>query len=159
MSCKLERERGEGKDKPVFKYAVLGASNADRIGDVLEEMKKDVIKLTKGGWRPSKQGVAEMREMMKDADLEGRVVILYGLDNGVFYSEDEDADRALQKADEGGTYHIVGKTELATQKQVRGLVANCEPILDRVKDNKKMLVSAGVRYYAGSLAAWWRDTV
>ncbi len=116
----------------------------------MEEMKKDVVKLTKGGWRPSKQGLAEMLEMMKDVDLEGRVVILYGLDNVVFYSEDDVGDRALPKADESGTYHIVGKTELATQKQVRGLVANCEPILDRVKDNKKMLVSAGVRYYRES---------
>jgi hypothetical protein len=150
VSGRLEMERGEGKEKPVYKYAVLGASNADRLGDVLVGMKKDVVKVTKGGWRPSKQGVAEMLEMMKDVDLEGRVIILYGLDNGVFYSEDEDGDRSLPKADESGTYHIVGKTELATQKQVKGLVANCEPILDKVKDNKKMLVSAGVRYYRES---------
>ncbi len=27
---------------------------------------------------------------------------------------------------------------------------NCEPILDRVKDNKKMIVSAGVRYFRES---------
>jgi hypothetical protein len=144
---KLEMERGEGKDKPVFKYAVLGASNADRVGDVLRGMKKDVVKLTKGGWRPSKQGVAEMLEMMKDVELEGRVVIIYGLDNGVFYAEDEDGDRALPKADSRGTYHVVGKTELATQKQVRGLVANCDPILERLKENRKLLVSAGVRFY------------
>ena len=99
VSGRLEMERGEGKEKPVYRYAVLGASNADRIGDVLEGLKKDVVKITKGGWRPSKQGVAEMLEMMKDVDLEGRVVILYGLDNSVFYSEDSQGQ--ARQADPG----------------------------------------------------------
>jgi hypothetical protein len=44
---------------------------------------KDVIKVMKGGWRPSKKVVAEIVEMMAGLDLEGRIVILYGMDNGV----------------------------------------------------------------------------
>ncbi len=76
---------------------VMGGSNADRVGDMLEERGKDVIKLTKGGWRPSKQGVQDMVEIMGKVDLEGRVVILYGMDNATFYAEDEDGDRALPK--------------------------------------------------------------
>jgi hypothetical protein len=78
----------------LFKYAVIDASNADRVGDILKESGKDVVKLTKGGWRPSKKGVAEMVEKIVRVDLEGRVVILYGMDNGVYYEEDEDGDRA-----------------------------------------------------------------
>ncbi len=41
-----------------------------------------MVKLTKGGWHPSKKGVAEIVEKMMGVDLEGRVVILYGMDNG-----------------------------------------------------------------------------
>jgi hypothetical protein len=37
---------------------------------------KDVIKMRKGGWRPSKKGVSDLLELMKDKDLEGRVVVL-----------------------------------------------------------------------------------
>jgi hypothetical protein len=130
VSSKLQLSR-EGRDgKPVTKYAVMGRSNADRVGDVLEERGKDVIKLTKGGWRPSKQGVQDMLEMMGKVKLEGRVIILYGMDNATFYAEDEDGDRALPKPDKDNKYHVVGKVEVATKKQGRGLVHNCEPILE-----------------------------
>jgi hypothetical protein len=125
----------------------MGGSNADRVGDMLEERGKDVIKLTKGGWRPSKQGVQDMVEMMEKVDLEGRVVILYGMDNATFYAEDEDGDRALPKPDKDSKYHVVGKVEVATAKQARGLIHNCEPILVRLKDNKMVLVTPGVRFF------------
>jgi hypothetical protein len=141
----LSREGGEGR--PVTKYVVMGGSNADRVGDMLEERGKDVIKLTKGGWRPSKQGVQDMVEMMEKVDLEGRVAILYGMDNATFYAEDEDGDRALPKPDKDNKYHVVGKVEVATAKQARGLVHNCEPILVRLKGNKMVLVTPGVRFF------------
>jgi hypothetical protein len=147
VSSKLQLSR-EGRDgKPVTKYAVMGRSNADRVGDVLEERGKDVIKLTKGGWRPSKQGVQDMLEMMGKVKLEGRVIILYGMDNATFYAEDEDGDRALPKPDKDNKYHVVGKVEVATKKQGRGLVHNCEPILEQLQENKMVLVTPGVRFF------------
>ncbi len=114
---------------------------------VFNQILKDVIKLTKGGWRPSKQGVQDMAEMMGKVDLEGRVVILYGMDNATFYAEDEDGDRALPKPDKDKKYHVIGKVEVATAKQARGLIHNCEPILVRLKDNKMVLVTPGVRFF------------
>jgi len=69
------------------------------------------------------------------------------MDNGVYYEEDEDGDRALPKADDKGKYHLNGKVELATQKQARSLVNNCELILEKVKENRKLLVTPGVRFY------------
>jgi hypothetical protein len=50
-----------------------------------------------------------MLELMKDKDLEGRVVVLYGMDNGVYYEEDEDGDRSLPKAVENVKFHVNGK--------------------------------------------------
>jgi hypothetical protein len=52
-------------------------------------MGKDVVKVTKSGWRPSKKGVEETLQMLMGKDLEDRIVILYGMDNSVFYEEDE----------------------------------------------------------------------
>ncbi len=147
VSSQLGMLREGGKVQPTFKYVVIGASNADRVGDILKASGKDVIKVTKGGWRPSKAGVAEMVGKMVGLDLEGRIAIIYGMDNGVYYEEDEDGDRALPKADEKGKYHVVGKVELATQKQAKSLFGNCEPILDKLQDNRKMIVTPGVRFF------------
>ncbi len=58
VSSKLQLSREGGDGKPVTKYTVMGGSNADRVGDVLEERGKDVIKLTKGGWRAFQTGGA-----------------------------------------------------------------------------------------------------
>jgi hypothetical protein len=69
----------------------------------MKEMGKDVVKVTKKGWRPSKQGVADMLELIGKADLTDRIVILYGMDNGTFYAEDEDGDRALPKPGKMGS--------------------------------------------------------
>ncbi len=38
-----------GEEKPVYKYAALGGSNADRLGDAMVAMGKDVVKVTKSG--------------------------------------------------------------------------------------------------------------
>jgi len=88
-----------------------------------------------------------MLALMAGKDLDGRIVILYGLDNGVYFAEDEEGDRSQPKPDEKGVYHVKGRVELATEKQAKGLLANCDPILDRVSENRKMLVAPGVRHY------------
>jgi hypothetical protein len=145
-SC-LDHSRVGGVAQVVYKYAVLGGSNADRLGDAMKVMGKDVVKVTRSGWRPSKKGVEDMLRMMDGKDLEGRIIILYGMDNGVFYAEDEDGDRSLPKADEQGKYHVAGKVELATQKQAKVLFGNCLTILERVKGCRKLLMAPGVRYF------------
>ncbi len=48
MSGRLLFSREGGEGKPDTKYVVMGGSNADRLGDMLEERGKDVVKLTKG---------------------------------------------------------------------------------------------------------------
>ncbi len=95
VSGNLDYSRAGGEEKPVYKYAVLGGSSADRLGDAMVAMGKDVVKVTKSGWRPSKKGVEEMLQLLAGKDLGDRIVILYGMDNGVFYEEDEDGDRSL----------------------------------------------------------------
>jgi hypothetical protein len=49
VSSRLRLSRVGGEGRPVTKYVVMGSSNAGRVGDMLEERGKDVIKLTKGG--------------------------------------------------------------------------------------------------------------
>ncbi len=68
----------------VYKYGVLGASNAGKLGEALKSKGKDVVVVAKGGWRPSKQGVEELLKEMDWKISEDRVVIFYGMDNAVF---------------------------------------------------------------------------
>ncbi len=89
----------------------------------------------------------DILEMMGKADLVGRVVIIYGMDNGMFYAEDEDGDRALPKPRKDGVYHVKGKLEVATEKQAKGLVYNCDKILEILVENNKNLVTPEVRFF------------
>jgi hypothetical protein len=87
--------------------------------------------------------------MVRKVDLTARVVIIYGMDNRTFYAEDEDGDRALPKPGKDGIYmyHVKGKVEVATEKQAKGLVYNCEKILEILVENNKILVTPGVRFF------------
>jgi hypothetical protein len=140
------RDRIEGLVK-VYKYGVLGASNAGKLGEALKSKGKDVVVVAKGGWRPSKQGVEELLKEMEGKISEDRIVIFYGMDNAVFYEEDEDGDRSLPKPDDKKVYHVKGKVELATEKQAKALMANCKPVMDKAEGNRKLVLSPGVRFY------------
>ncbi len=74
-------------------YVMLGGSNCDRLGDTLVAMDKTVLKITKGGWRPTRQAVEAMVEAIKGKVDKSVVVVLMGLDNGSCYEEGEDETR------------------------------------------------------------------
>jgi hypothetical protein len=109
-------------------------------------MGKEVIKVTKGGWRPTRQAVEEMVEAIKDKVDKSAVVVLMGLDNGAYYEEDEEGTRRLPRKEEENKYHVEGKLVMASPRQVVGLVMNCREELDEVAENRKVLVGPGPRY-------------
>ncbi len=43
--------------------------------------------------------------------------------------------------------HVVGRVELASPRQVKGLLRNCGPILEKLRGNKKVILSLTVRYF------------
>jgi hypothetical protein len=45
----LDLAREGGRVQPEYKYVIIGASNADRVGDIMKELGEDVLKITKGG--------------------------------------------------------------------------------------------------------------
>jgi hypothetical protein len=70
------------------------------LRDTLAAMGKEVIKVTKGGWRLTRQAVEEMVEAIKYKVDKSAVVVLMGLDNGAYYEEDEEGTRRLPRKDE-----------------------------------------------------------
>jgi hypothetical protein len=76
------------------------------------------------------------------------VVIILGMDNGMYYEENEEGDRSFPKPDKEGYYHVVGRVEIASPRQVMGLLQrNCGPIFEKLRGNKKVILSLTVRYY------------
>ncbi len=74
-------------------------------------------------------------------------MIMMGLDNGLYYGEQEDGGRALPKQGEDKKFHVEGRVEVGTRKQAKGLLGHCLPILDRYEKNRKVLLSPTVRWY------------
>ncbi len=72
---------------------------------------------------------------------------MMGMDNGIFYEENEDGGRALPKRGEDGGFHVEGRLEVGTAKQAKGLLRNCMPIVERYAGNKKVFLSPTVRFY------------
>ncbi len=90
-------------------YVVWGGSNAGRLADVMGKMGLKVVKVTQGGWRPSKQSVEKMMEELEGKVRKQAVLIMMGMDNGLFYEESEDGSRSLPKRDKEGVWHVEGR--------------------------------------------------
>jgi hypothetical protein len=128
-------------------YRMLGGSHCDRLGDTLAAMGKTVVKLTQSGWRPTRQNVENMVEKLGGEVSKEEVIVLFGLDNGTFYEEDEeDGTRRLPRRDEKGQYHVVGKLVVAAPRQVVGQLKGCREVTDLVSENRKVLFGPGPRY-------------
>jgi hypothetical protein len=147
VSEKLEGSREKVSQSNTSEIVCLGGSNADRLGDVLAHLGYSVVKITKAGWKPTRKGVEEMVQMMGNQISEDAVVIMFGLDNCTFYEENEEGDRSFPKPDKDGHYHVDGRVEVASPRQVKGLMRNCAPIFEKLRRNKKMLLSPTVRYF------------
>jgi hypothetical protein len=141
----LDREKVE----PVVEneYVVWGSSNGGRLADVMVKMGFKVVKVTEGGWRPNKASVAKMMKEMEGKVNPGATLIMMGLDNGMYYGEQEDGGRALPKQGEDKKFHVEGRVEVGTRKQAKGLLGHCLPILDRYERNRKVLLSPSVRWF------------
>jgi hypothetical protein len=147
VSEKLEGSREKVSQSNTSEIVCLGGSNADRLGDVLAQLGYRVVKITKAGWKPTRKGVEEMVELMGDQISEDAVVIMFGLDNCTFYEENEEGDRSFPKPDTDGHYHVDGRVEVASPRQIKGLLKNCAPIFEKLRRNKKVILSPTVRYF------------
>ena len=116
----LDREKVEAVVEN--EYVTWGSSNGGRLADVMTKMGFKVVKVTEGGWRPNKVSVAKMMKEMEGKVSPGATLIMMGLDNGLYYGEQEDGGRALPKQGEDKKFHVEGRVEVGTRKQAKGVV-------------------------------------
>jgi hypothetical protein len=53
--------------------------------------------VTQGGWRPSKQSIEKTMKELEGKVSKQAVMVMMGMDNGMFYEESEDGGRALPR--------------------------------------------------------------
>jgi hypothetical protein len=107
--------------------------------DVMAKMGLKVVKIS--------QSVEKMLGEMNRKVRKQAVLIMMGMDNGIFYEENEDGGRVLPKRDEEGVFHLEGRLEVGTAKQAKGLLRNCLPIVEKYAGNKKVFLGPTVRFY------------
>jgi hypothetical protein len=114
----------------------------------MESMGRKVDKACIKGWRLTKNGVKEMVEMEEKKVDKDSVIIFMGLDNGLYYAEDEDGERTLPKKDKEGKFHVEGQVQVASNKHARNLVENCKPLMEAILGHcKKVINGPLVRYF------------
>jgi hypothetical protein len=87
-------------------------------------------------------GGAVGKKVIKDS-----VVIFMGLDNGLYYAEDEDRERTLPEKDKEDKFLVEGQVQPASCKHARSLVDNCSPLWELLAGVKKVIGGPLARYF------------
>ena len=124
VSNNLVLDRAGVKPKKTAKYTVLGGSNADRLGRVMKNLGNEVVRVTSPGWRPTEKEVEEMMDGLKGKVLKESTVIVMGMDNSMFYAEDENGESTLPRKDKNNHYHVAGSVQVASCRRAKQLVGN-----------------------------------
>ena len=75
-------------------------------------------------------------------------MVMMGLDNGVFYQEDEEEGKlTLPTADAKGTYHVKGSLEVAGAKKIKSLMYECKDIFELYQESKKVIITPMPRWF------------
>ncbi len=103
-------------------YVIIGGSNGGNLGQVIVQKGRKVIDVTEKGIRITAEAVDKLEKKLcgngKDASLEDMamedvmVIILWVMDNSLYFVEDEDGARSLSKRGEDRKYHIEGQQSL-----------------------------------------------
>jgi len=141
-------DRSKEVEGEKVEYVVWGGSNAGKLAKVMRTLGKEVQKVTEGGWRPTKTKVEGMVKDLTGKVKPGAVVVMMGLDNGVFYQEDEDTGNlTLPATGEDGAHHVHGSLEVAGPKKVKGMMYDCKDVFDLFKENKKVVITPMPRWF------------
>jgi len=148
MSENIFFDRNKEDEGEKVEFVVLGGSNAGKLAKVMMTLGKEVLKVREGGWRPTRTKVDGMVRDLSGKVKAGAVVVMMGLDNGVFYQEDEDTGNlTLPATGEDGVHHVKGSLEVAGPKKVKGLMYDCKEVFDLFKENKKVVITPMPRWF------------
>ncbi len=138
------------EDAEAEDYAVIGGSHGGSLVKALEKTGRKVTDLTEKGLRMTAEAVAKLERKLEGSEEDGEpvnddmVVVLWIMDNSLYFAEDEEGLRVLPKRGEDG--HIEGQLKLASGKQATKALEKFLPVLRRMKKNKKVVLVPSPRH-------------
>ncbi len=136
-------------------YVVIGGSHGGYLCEAISRKGRKAINLTEKGMRITAETVAKLEtrlaedeaedesegdEMMREKVRDDMVVVLWVMDNSLYFAEDEEGARNLPKRSEDGKYHFEGQVKLASGKQAAKAMERFLPVLRRLKKNRKLIM-------------------
>jgi hypothetical protein len=140
------------EDAEAEDYAVIGGSHGGSLVKALEKTGRKVTDLTEKGLRMTEEAVAKLESKLEGSEEDGEpvnddmVVVLWIMDNSLYFAEDEEGARVLPKRGEDGKYHIEGQLKLASGKKATKALEKFLPVLRRMKKNKKVILVLSPRH-------------
>ena len=146
---KVEKEDIVPPDNTVF--IVVGGSHALRTANGLARQGKRAIAATIAGWRPTPEMNAAILNKITRArgmcpDTSKAVCVLQLWDNCNYFVRDEEGGLTAPKKEGDGRYHIKGAATFAHQDTQLIMFKKTLPVLDAVKDMRRIVLSPLPRY-------------
>ena len=132
-------------------YILVGGSHALRTANGLVRLGKRAIAATVAGWRPTPEMITTTISKIKKAremcpDLSKAVCVLQLWDNCSYFVRDEEGGLSAPKKEADGKHHIKGAAVFAHQDTQLLMFKKTLPILDEVKDMRRIILSQLPRY-------------
>jgi hypothetical protein len=148
----IERLVGsQSKPKRRTDFMVVGGSNGRRLAKALTEADHSVSLVCNIGWTINRESCTQLAGVLANQirDEDPATVILFLLDNSVFYIRSQDGGRALPKKLGDGKYHAVGELVVASRDIQNEHFHAMKPILDVIGSRPCLIVSPLQRYVVG----------
>ena len=149
---KMERTKDEMRELRMEQgakklVALVGASHAARLADLLLENDMQLCSLTQPGWKASKRTVELVAGELACLDPPADVVVLQCLDNSAYFCLNEDGTLTLpERSLLDGKFHIKEDLRISSQEQTLNLIRILSPIITAVPGAEIILITCIPRY-------------
>ena len=127
---------------------VIGSSNAKRLAEELTQVGKKVGTVICPNWRAVRGAVDRMSDSLREAILQHNpgVVVLYLLDNSIYYARWEDGSMIPAGKGQDGYFHVDGELTVAPRANQDKIFSFLGELLDIAKGRKRVVVIPLPRY-------------
>jgi hypothetical protein len=139
---------GQDKPKQSIDFIIAGSSNAQRLSKALEEHGHSCSLVYIANWRISTHSVEDMKNRLREEirEKDPTTVILFLMDNSVYYGRLEDGSNVAARKHTDGSYHIEGEVALCGRETLLHHFNTMKPILDQIGRRRGILVTPMPRY-------------
>jgi hypothetical protein len=136
-------------------FMVVGSSNGRRLAKTLQEAGHSVCLVCETGWTVTRENCSKLATTIssKIKEEDPAVVVLFLLDNSMFYTRSNDGGRALPKKLADRKFHVVGEMVVASRDIQTEHYNALRPVLDAIGRLPCLIVAPLQRYIVAGCCA------